>query len=650
MSVLWPVLVVGSILGWGSALGALLRRWFGLDLRSVADRVVLGIATSVFAVGIALLGQIQGALTPTVLGGIVVGFVIGVQEVRAIPETDRPRLAKVGLIGAAAVGVLAIFTASRAANFGWMLCDDPNYLYLARRIVLEGDLADPGNLRRIQSPGGMSAIQALYLDQLGTRFLPFADMFLGSLLLLTGLWRTRGGRWSPWGILAAAGAIVWFPSFTGIGFNSSPVLIPAGLTLLTVRFLTKMRLDQGGRRAAGHGVALGLVVATGLTIRPQIGQSLALLVAVGVMWPPLDARFWRRAGGVVVGTVIGLAPWALVSWRDAATPLFPLFPGNTDPSFPVLGERLVAMTFPEVAGRFAGALVNPLWLPVFLIGLVALYDSYRRSEELYPKVALQVFIGALATCGVWLVAMTIVGWNFGPPSNFLITRYFAPLFLGVALSPLMFFNERPSLADRPTDDLHSWERDDVGVRTRRWSLAMVAVLVAIGLIAAPNGFAKVGTAAEDVASGRLPGALQEDRFAADRGDYEAALALVPEGARVFTAVDLPDSFLGRGRTIHTLDQIGFASLSPHLRYFAGDEVKTDWLRAHGYQYLIAMAPLTSACLYNTNTAESGVTNPDLAAWGAPWAPYSHDWSDYVGRLRNQPGTRQIGPLVVVPIP
>jgi len=641
---LWPFLVLLSIVGFGSGAVWLLHRLFGLELTSFADRLVLGLIVVVFAVGVVVTVGVAGLVTPIVLAGLVLGLVVGLPELRAIPDDDRARVAKVGAIGAAAVVLVAIYSVSTSLHFTWNTCDDWNYLYLAKRVSLEGNLTDPGNLRRLQSPGGMAAIQALFLDHLGTGLLTFADKFLGSLLLLAALWRERRGKWAPLGIVAAAIVIVCFPSFTGIDMNSSPVMIPAALTLVAMKYLIKMRSSDDPRAATGYGVLFGFLVATGWTLRPQIGQWLALLIGVLLVWPPFRDLFWRRAAGIVAGGVLGLLPWAVSSWRDVATPLFPALQGNSDPSFPVLGERLVALTAQELGGRVVEALVQPLWLVVLGVGLAALYDLRRRHpQQQRAQVAVRVFIGALAAGLVWLVAMTVVGWNFGPPASETITRYWQPFFVGIALTPLLVFNDLRRGVDR---------------RTQLWSRALV-LIIAVGCLFGSEFFvASLRDTVQDIGSGRVVTGLEHGKVASDQGlvgydtnngEYDAALAVVPPGTKVFSAVDVPDALLGTDRTVHTLDMVGFASATPHLQYFAGDEAKTQWLRDHGYEYVIAMAPGTSFCLYNDDLWIESANRPDWAAWGRPWEPYVKDWSDYVTHLEGTPGSRRFGPIVVVPI-
>src|SRR5207253_10991331 len=107
-------------------------------------------------------------------------------------------------LGALLAGAVLLLARWETATFAWNGCDDDSgYLYLARRLVLQGDLLDPLNNRRLTSLGGMSALQALFLFRLPDSFLPIADILVGSLLILVALWRTRSGRWSGWGIGAA---------------------------------------------------------------------------------------------------------------------------------------------------------------------------------------------------------------------------------------------------------------------------------------------------------------------------------------------------------------------------------------------------------------------------------------------------------------
>ena len=134
----------------------------------------------------------------------------------------------------------------------------------------------------------------------------------------------------------------------------------------------------------------------------------------------------------------------------------------------------------------------------------------------------------------------------------------------------------------------------------------------------------------------------------EQADYDAVRAALPSGANVFSATDLPHLLLDPRYSLETLDLVGFASRTPHLPYFAGDQAKLDWLRAQGFDRLVAMKPGTSWSLYQATEFGPSRTSSDLE-WDQPWAPYRDDWSDFIERLPELAPDKvtEHGPLLVV---
>src|SRR5207302_2301949 len=111
------------------------------------------------------------------------------------------------------------------------------------------------------------------------------------------------------------------------------------------------------------------------------------------------------------------------------------------------------------------------------------------------------------------------------------------------------------------------------------------------------------SASTDTVSGRVSNVLATDRYAAQRGEYRRAAALVSPGSKVLAAVDVPSLLLSERFEVNTIDLAGSTSPTPHLPYFRGTPAKLGWLRAHGYGYVIAVDPNASARLYNRSVQE-----------------------------------------------
>src|SRR5206468_8171797 len=107
------------------------------------------------------------------------------------------------------------------------------------------------------------------------------DLLVGSLLLLVGLWRTRSGSWSGWGI-AAAFTVILFHASLGVD-NTSPVLLPVGLTIAALQFAVRLRAEATAPRAElATACILGLLVGAAATLRPQYALPLGVLALAAV--------------------------------------------------------------------------------------------------------------------------------------------------------------------------------------------------------------------------------------------------------------------------------------------------------------------------------------------------------------------------------
>jgi hypothetical protein len=527
------------------------------------------------------------------------------------------------LLMVAAILLVALW---RTAHFAWNQCDDDAaYLYLAQRLVLHGDLLDPLNNRRLTSLGGMSAVQALFLVRLPDSFLTLPDFFLGPVMILFGLWRSRWKRWALWGI-GATFLVVLFPGNLGPS-NTSPVLLPIGLGIAACSVALEMRVQETARAVVAYACVLGLLVGTATTLRLQFGLPLSLVALAIVFWPPLGLGVVQRLAGVGAGFAIVLGGWAAASWRAVGTPLFPILPGNIDPTWPANGPAHSVPSLAEFFGRLTSPLFDPPWaLAVLLgIGVVALVLTRPQVAEAYRRWGLRIEVVA-AAASVALVAILLwVYWNSGLPSGY--PRFWAPMVLTVVLMPLVFVNR---------------------ARVERSKVAFLAglasfVLVGVALNADPNaGYREIRAVAHDV---RVRSITQTpDRYANIRTEYAEAAALIPPGSKVLTAVDVPSLLVSRAYELHTLDIAGSTSPPPHLPYFRGTEAKLAWLRGHGYDYVIAVDPSASACLYSSRLAAEDIAGEHGPVYRV-WAPYFVDWFEFLADLSGS--TTRVEDLLVV---
>jgi hypothetical protein len=208
-----------------------------------------------------------------------------------------------------------------------------------------------------------------------------------------------------------------------------------------------------------------------------------------------------------------------------------------------------------------------------------------------------------------LAVLADQGYRFGEPQTY--ARFWAPAIMASIVIPLVAINARQT---------------GVRVPSRLWSAALLGtILIATGVPSVDAGQHVLSVVA-DTATGRVLSQLSVDRYVLERGDYAQAAALIPRGSKVLAAVDDPSLLLGTGIDVTTLDIVGSTSPSPHLPYFTGSAAKLAWLRANGYDYVIAADPTASRPLYNRAVWQGNLRTGDQ--FGG-WAPYFLDWFDFI---------------------
>lgn len=634
MLIAWPLIVLVALVGYGVAGSRILRTVGGLDLRSASEILSLGIALYIALAGLALAFDRHGrGFIELVIGAgaglSLIALVRWTHRRTSLPERWHASAA----VGASLIGAVLVFALWRTASFVWNACDDDlAYLYLADRLVLEGDLVDPLNNRRLTSLGGLSALQALFLVRLPDALLPFADAFLGSLLVLFGLWRTAGGRWSAWGI-AAATMVILVPSNLG-SENTSPILIPVGLAVAAFGACVKLRAEASTRSGQWASAAVvGLLVGSAASLRPQFGFPLALLGLASVLWPPLGIGTVCRSVGLILGVTTVVGGLAVASWRAVNTPFFPLVSGNLDPSWPENGRAFDSPSIGGVLGRLADTPATWVTLAALLVGVGAVRSLASPSSEnrSHEQWCARLLVATGIASILWLATLLTVWWNLGPASSY--SRFWAPLTLAAVLLVVVVTNQGS------TKKL--WLKRAAGVAT----LSLVATI----LVRTPLD---VGDVVFDTTratvSGSVAKELSGDRYESRRRSYARAAAYIPTGSKVLSVVDVPSLLLGHGFEVHTLDAIGSTSPRPYLPYFQGSRAKLSWFRQHGYGFIIAVQPQASTCLYNRSRQEMNVLRG--GRYGA-WAPYYFDWFRFLDESAKDSRmlVAEVGPLLVLRI-
>ncbi|MFI4982504.1 MAG: hypothetical protein ACHQIO_19305, partial [Nevskiales bacterium] len=204
------------------------------------------------------------------------------------------------------------------------------YLVFPEKLLTTGSLGfEPFSERRLQaSLGGMYFLHALVLAGADLFFLHVIDPALGlglSLLLLESAMR-RHGVVLTWRLGVLLFALLLVPNV--VWLNLTGVLLPVALMIFAYLLLEAAPDLEPGPRSLGRTVALSLVAAALIAIKPAylpwIGGFLAAAYLRRVALDRWRLRSWREPAAIAALTLVMLLPWMAANLRDVGTAMYPV--------------------------------------------------------------------------------------------------------------------------------------------------------------------------------------------------------------------------------------------------------------------------------------------------------------------------------------
>ena len=348
----------------------------------------VGLAALV-AVGAATVLQVPPLLAVGLF--VVAGLVLmAARAAHCRPHLRRGHeLAGVGVL--AGVGACALVIQASVSINAWPNpCDDLlAYIPLADRLLATSQVIEPWSLRRLQSLGGQTFLQAIPMGTLGIGAFSTAEMltattFLAGLFVVSGFRRVAS--------LAACITIVLVLAVLAVPrVNSAAVLLVVPLLVAAFGAVSEVRRSlAGGTMGLRWAVATGLLLAGVVAVRIHAGPTLGAVVVIGVLTASSTPLRMRWQALATVGGTAGLAliPWGIASWQSSGTPAYPFISGNVNPAAPAMrdpslhGVREIVARAAELMqiGPYLGAAVAVLvvalvvhrWLPdVWLVVIAA---------------------------------------------------------------------------------------------------------------------------------------------------------------------------------------------------------------------------------------------------------------------------------------
>ncbi len=573
-------------------------------------------------VGLAALVAVGGAATvlrvpPLLAVGVfvVAGLVLlAARAARCRPQLRRGReLAGVGFLAGAAACALVIQAAVGVT--AWPNpCDDLlAYIPLADRLLATSQIIEPWSLRRLQSLGGQTFLQAIPMGTLGVGAFATTEMltataFLAGLFVVSGFRRVAS-------LVACITIVLALAVLAVPRVNSAAVLLVVPLLVASFGAVSEMRRSLT-ERATGlrWAVATGLLLAGVVALRIHAGPALGAVVVIGALTASGSPLRMRLQALATTGGTAGLAliPWSIASWLSSGTPAYPFIGGNANRAAPAIRDPSLHGVR-EIAARAAELMrVGP-----YLGAAVAVLVVAPVVRRWLPD----PWLVAIAACAV-VANMAVLGCLLTASDNGSFARYTSPLSIALVL----FFAYE---AVRGSETAAAGRMPPIA----RPVVLLAAAALILGHVAylfTPTGTRvmreSIESTRDTLADGGRHARFDELLAARDiRDDYSAALDLAADGGPVIAAVDHP-YLIDYGRhDVASLDLPGWAAPGGDFPFFQGTLSKIRALRRQGYSQLLATAPERQACLY-----------PDAlrvqAANSSAIAQYLLDWSDGVAEI------------------
>lgn len=616
--VAWNSIVFGSLVGYGWLTRRAIR--IGHVNNPLGVDLVLGIFALVTVSGIAINVGIAGPRFWYLLvsGGLVPAvFRLRLAcRVRTINHSWTRSITINALFSVATLSVATGNLLSRTWN-GWD--DEPAYFYLARRLWLLGNLHDPYNVRRLQSHGASTLLQALILGPLPDNALNAFDELFGAILLLTMVFSVKNLAARTWiGLITLA--IVTFHLSHGSGNSTTILVFMAIYIVILAEVFTSWRANRDIRAGL---LRLQLVVVVLLTLmRPYAG----LIMGTFMLWQMIRLKSmwwkWINFRTTLVSSVCGIG-WLLLEYRDSGTPFSPLVRGMASKIFPISGDSDKTLVGPYLLDSTKQMITSgavPWLVASSLMGTLGLVAW--RTLPRFTSAGLAHALLAMVSIA-YVLGLSVSLRRAGTPLYW--TRYWSPFVLSIGLVPLY------SLA-------HEWHTP----ATRR-GIALAAgqtLLVLGGFGAWPHLTAsRVATDALHIVTGESDEELRADRFRDVRTEYATIGSMIPNGSTLLSAVQTPHLLLGHGFKLMTVDFANAMAPKGEFPSTGSFEDQLSWLHRQEADFLLVHSRNTQSVLYGY---DSWAERLNLEKSDADYARYVLPWLDFTYEL-----ARHIRPAAIV---
>ncbi|HVK72634.1 MAG TPA: hypothetical protein VM734_04915 [Kofleriaceae bacterium] len=557
----WLVFLVAVLAGWGHLLARLVKADDQLDLGlrlAWGAAALLTVSAVLMAVGRLDLRAFQALIAIGSLGYAwrhaslaEPAVVTAAREAGALVRRDP----QVALVWAALAALALVNVLGAVVHLDPNVYDDDiAYTPFVKRLLDAGNLDEPFSFRRISAFGGQTVLSALagVRGTLANIYLVDHGVFqLVTLALVAGyVRRPESDRFAGGALLLT---LLLLPDAS---INTASYWSGTALFLGLFRTIAHVDLAPGRLFAVA-----GLLAAATCSLRQNYLPVAIGFVGLSLLFrlrrPLLPAFRADRAAwlGALIGTLVGLAPFAIASWRSNQTVLYPLQLGTFNPNIQMTPEL---WTLWQELQFFVNVLLapDPVRIAVPLIPILFLLRDHRRGR---PVTAFTVacIVGFLLLVHSFTLADARNLWRYA--FGFATTLTIVLTLEGTA---------RRAEAALPA-------------AARFWVIAALLVQLGTTTKGTVRKYKDVG--ADLGAAARTHRRPHAD--VAVPALYRRLQATVPAGAPLVVMLDQP-AYLDYARNdIINLDTPGYASFAPGLPFFRGAEPVAAYFRSHGLRYL-----------------------------------------------------------------
>ncbi len=615
----WGILIILSLIGWGSVLNRIL---FPKQQTDWGHKAAWGISFSIAIGGILnLTWSISNTVIFIYLGlGLCYCLVNLYQERKSIINQishyrEKCHKDKLVLIGTILILLLIVVRyAGSIVNYSFNPHDDYHgYFVFPHKMLEMGSMGkDPFNARRlISSLGGQTFLDTFVLSALSDKNLSIIDSGVGLVVAIgaiLGLFQERK--------ISDRFSIVILLLFLVIRLdkvNISSVIIALSLFVSLFRLLNYQRLRSDNSLA--NSCIIALVAAAICILKSNLIIPCFILMSLTYFFDLLESNAKKKAIYEILVTasliLVFLLPWTISMYQSSGTFLYPLlgkgYQASTyDKNYPSPTSEVTIFKALQIVGD---AIINGVDL--LSVGLLSLIISRQQRQNLLSAESpLPLILSAVL--GTIILALAVGGHNVG---KYGIACRYSVSFLVSTIIILM------TLALENTANHNQIDR-------LPFQSILISMFVAGLLFGSLSEKDIIQTNLSNLRFGLSGNDLVAQQEEVDR--YTKMFQAIPPSETILTRLEKPFLLDFSRQRIFIVDIPGEASLPPGMPFFKGSEALADYLISKSIRY-VAYSYASEAGF--SQESYQWMLNPQRASiWYRNEARYTFNFQDNLKQL------------------